>query len=545
VNGPSGPSGRTVLLTGATGFVGRYVYEPLVEAGWTVRCATRNVAAAQERWPDREWVRLDLADADSVEQALEGCDAALYLIHGMASHAEDFRQAEVHQAEKFSAMAAQAGLKRIVYLGGVAADADPSEHLRSREEVGEALRAGDVPTIELRASMIVGEGSLSWLIVRDLTARLPVMILPSWLRSRTEPVSIHDITIALVRSLDLEMSGSDWFDVPGPEVLSGREILERTAMALGVAKPLMIQVPFLSPKLSSHWVRFVTRAEWSVAREIVVGLKTDLIARDDRFWSLIEHAERQSFDHAAGRALEDERARPPLRGVWAWIERALVQIAEPTRERESAAGSRERGFALADWRAVAYGLVWLVGAWASGYFGIWPAVGTTAVLLGVAVIGFEGLGILVRGLHIPRLILGMVVGLAMAAGTILLFEPVAAAFPALRTDVARLYSAFQSPGALATILMFPLVVASEEIVWRGAVHNALARRVSLPLAVVAGAALYTLAHVPIGSPALLLAALGAGLCWSTLRAYTDSLPAVIAAHLVWDLLVLVFYQLTP
>ena len=121
------PARRTLLLTGATGFVGRYVYEPLVEAGWTVRCATRNVAAAQERWPDREWVRLDVADADSVERAVERCDAALYLIHGMASHAEDFRQAEIHQAETFSASAARAGLKRIVYLGGVAAQADPSE----------------------------------------------------------------------------------------------------------------------------------------------------------------------------------------------------------------------------------------------------------------------------------------------------------------------------------------------------------------------------------------------------------------------------------
>jgi hypothetical protein len=159
------------------------------------------------------------------------------------------------------------------------------------------------------------------------------MILPSWLQSRTEPVSIQDICIALVRSLELEISGSEWFDVPGPEVLSGREILARTAIAVGLRKPLMIQVPFLSPRLSSHWVRFVTRAEWSVAREVVVGLKTDLIARDDRFWSLIEHPERQSFDQAVHSALEGERARPPLQGAWAWIERALVRIATPTRDR--------------------------------------------------------------------------------------------------------------------------------------------------------------------------------------------------------------------
>ena len=317
-----------MLLTGATGFVGRHVHAPLTDAGWQVRCTTRDVSSARARWPDRTWVRLDVQDAASVEHALQGCDAAFYLIHGMASRDEDFRQAEIRQAEQFAEAAARAGLKRVVYLGGVATDEDPSDHLRSREEVGEALRAGDVPTIELRASMIVGHGSLSWLIVRDLAARLPVMILPRWLKSRTEPVSIGDICVALVRSLELELSRSVWFDVPGPEVLSGREILERTAEALGVGQPLMIEVPLLSPRLSSHWVRFVTRADWSVAREIVVGLKTDLLAQDDRFWSLIDHPVRQRFDEAAREALEEEREQPPLTGPWAWVERALLWIAE-------------------------------------------------------------------------------------------------------------------------------------------------------------------------------------------------------------------------
>jgi uncharacterized protein YbjT (DUF2867 family) len=175
--------------------------------------------------------------------------------------------------------------------------------------------------------MIVGHGSLSWLIVRDLAARLPIMILPRWLESRTEPVAIDDVVTAVVCALDLEISGSAWFDVPGPEILSGREILERTAEALGVRRAFMIQVPFLSPGLSSHWVRFVTRAEWSVAREIVVGLKTDLIARDDRFWSLIDHEDRLSFDEAARRTIEMELAGPPIRGFWGLIERMRVRIA--------------------------------------------------------------------------------------------------------------------------------------------------------------------------------------------------------------------------
>jgi uncharacterized protein YbjT (DUF2867 family) len=317
----------TVLLTGATGFVGRNVHDSLVEAGWSVRCATRNVAKAQAQWPDWEWTTLSVSDRESVRSALEGCDAALYLIHGMASHEEDFRQAEVLQAQTFASEAEAAGLARIVYLGGVAAPReDASDHLLSREEVGEALRAGAVPTVELRASMIVGEGSLSWLIVRDLAARLPLMILPTWLKSRTEPVAIEDVVVALVRSLKMEISGSECFDVPGPEVLSGREILERTARALGVAAPIMIRVPFLTPGLSSHWVRFVTRADWAVAREIVIGLKTDLIARDDRFWAVIDHETLLTFDAAARRTLDAEAKGPPPQGFWGAVERLLVRL---------------------------------------------------------------------------------------------------------------------------------------------------------------------------------------------------------------------------
>jgi len=317
-------SGRgTVLLTGATGFVGRHAYPALVGAGWAVRSASRDPERARRRQPDREWVSLDVSDEASVSAALAGCHAALYMVHGMASHDEDFRSAEIEQARIFAAAAAEAGLRRIVYLGGVAAPRDASEHLRSREEVGEVLRAGAVPTVELRASMIVGHGSLSWLIVRDLAARLPVMVLPRWLKSRTEPVAIDDIVVALVRALDLEISRSEWFDVPGPEVLSGREILERTAVVLGVRRPLMIEVPFLSPGLSSHWVRFVTRAEWSVAREVVVGLKTDLIAQDDRFWKLIRHEDLLNFDEAAGKAVDAERDDPAIGGFWGFIERLM------------------------------------------------------------------------------------------------------------------------------------------------------------------------------------------------------------------------------
>ena len=305
--------------------MGGAVYPALVAAGWDVRCATRDGERAAAQWPSRNWVTADVADRDSTVRALEGCDSALYLVHGMATASGDFHRAEVAQAETFLRAAEDAGVRRIVYLGGVTApSSDASAHLRSRRDVGETLRSGSVSAIELRASMIIGHGSLSWLIVRDLAARLPVMVLPRWLKSRTEPVAINDVVVAVLGALDLVVDGSEWFGVPGPEVLSGREILERTADVLGRPRPIMIEVPFLTPKLSSHWVRFVTRAEWSVAREIVVGLKEDLLADDARFWERIGHTSLQDFDEAARRTISDEKREGPIRGPWGIIERLLL-----------------------------------------------------------------------------------------------------------------------------------------------------------------------------------------------------------------------------
>jgi len=312
---------HTILLTGATGFVGSAVRPALVAMGWHVRCLTRDVAQARKRQPALDWVAGDVGDTAACARALDGCQAALYLVHGIGEGA-DYHRREVAAATTFCQAAAAAGVERIVYLGGVAPAGAGSEHLRSRLEVGATLRAGPVKTIELRASMIVGHGSLSWLIVRDLAARLPFMILPKWLKSRTQPVAIADVVIALVRALDLQVPASACFDIPGPFTLSGKEILEETARVLGLSHPRMIEVAFLSPRLSSLWVRFVTRAKWSVAREVVVGLTQDLLARDDRFWRLVDHANRLTFAESARLALDSERGQGPSRGTWGAIEHA-------------------------------------------------------------------------------------------------------------------------------------------------------------------------------------------------------------------------------
>lgn len=312
---------QSLLLTGATGFVGGAVRPALAAKGWRVRCLTRDAARAKRREPSLDWVEGDVADPTSCARALDGCQAALYLVHGIGE-GSDYHQREVTAAQTFAKAAAEAGLERIVYLGGVAPSGAGSDHLRSRLDVGEALRSGAVKTVELRASMIVGHGSLSWLIVRDLAARLPVMVLPRWLKSRTQPVAIDDVVVALVRALDLPLEASAWFDIPGPVALSGKEILEATARVMGLPHPRMVAVPLLSPGLSSHWVRFVTRAQWSVAREVVVGLTEDLLAQDDRFWRLVDHPRRLSFAEAATLALDAERRDRRVQGIWGVIERA-------------------------------------------------------------------------------------------------------------------------------------------------------------------------------------------------------------------------------
>jgi uncharacterized protein YbjT (DUF2867 family) len=318
--------GTTILLTGATGFVGGRLWPALHQLGHPVRCLTRNAPAARERWPERVWVEGDVASETAITAAMDGCGAAYYLVHGMAGSHGDFRRQEVDSAHRFRQAAATAGLRRIIYLGGVAPRGPASEHLASRLEVGEQLRSGPVPVLELRASMIIGNGSLSWQIVRDLAARLPGMILPRWLRSRTQPIGIEDVLRALTTALTLPMDGSAWYDLPGPDTLSGAEILQETARLLGLRPPLMLEVPFLTPWLSSLWLRLVTRSDWSVAREVVVGLTEDLLAVDGRFWQEIGPPGPEGFADAARRVIQEERAGSALRGFWGAEERVVARL---------------------------------------------------------------------------------------------------------------------------------------------------------------------------------------------------------------------------
>ena len=318
---------RSILVTGGAGFVGRALLPALAGAGYRVRATTRD-ASCGSRDAGIEWVRCDVTDRADVERALHGMDAAYFLVHSMGAGRRDYADVDRQVATEFVEAATRARLQRILYLGGVAPGDDPSKHLKSRLAVGEILRAGAVPALELRASMIVGNGSASWQIVRDLAMRLPAMLLPAWTASRTCPVAIEDVTVALVRGLELPLERSAWYDVPGPEMLSAREMLLRVAALRGRRVP-GIRVPFLSVSLSSWWLKLVARTDFSIARELVLGFTADLLPRDCRYWDLIDYRPQWTFEKAAGRALAHEEADPTLRGVVARLGESMVQLMSP------------------------------------------------------------------------------------------------------------------------------------------------------------------------------------------------------------------------
>lgn len=299
-----------VVVAGASGFVGRRLVSQLRATGRELRLGSR-----EPRRHGAGWVHLDVDTGEGLDASLTGADSLVFLVHGLSTHAGDLRASEAATARRVLEAAERAGLRRIVYLGGPVPAGPPSTHLLARLETGEILRSGRVSTVELRASMIVGAGGESWQMCRDLALRLPVMVLPRWLGTRSMPVGLDDVVRAIVAAIDLPLEGSAAFDLPGPEVLTARQILERVAAQAGF-RPVMVPVPLLTPRLSSWWLRFITRADVGVARQLVDGLTSDMVSEGPGFWVHLPDGP-TPFDEVVRQALMEE-GPPPTRAVRLW-----------------------------------------------------------------------------------------------------------------------------------------------------------------------------------------------------------------------------------
>ena len=269
----------SVLLTGATGYVGGRLLRAFLEDGQNVRCLARRPEAIEPQ-PGIEVVAGDVLDPASVAQALEGIDVAYYLVHSMGSGA-DFAELDRRAAAIFGKAARDAGVGRIVYLGGLGSGRDLSSHLESRQEVGRLLGAFGVETIEFRASIVIGSGSLSFEIVRALTERLPVMITPRWVATRAQPIAIEDVIAYLVAARDLDSRGSEVFEIGGADVATYGELMHEYARRRGLRR-LFVRVPVLTPRLSSLWLGLVTPVYARVGRTLIESLPYETVAHDTR-----------------------------------------------------------------------------------------------------------------------------------------------------------------------------------------------------------------------------------------------------------------------
>ncbi|GAC1475614.1 MAG: hypothetical protein PVSMB3_15550 [Candidatus Dormibacteraceae bacterium] len=261
-----------VVVLGGTGFVGRRLVLALRRNGRLVRVASRNPGAPAGA--DVEQVRCDLESGEGVDRALEGADLAYFLVHGMAE-GQGFAQREKIGAENFVRAARRHGVARVIYLGGLYPEGNLSPHLASRRQVGLMLVEG-TGALAVRAGVVVGSGGASFDILYALSRRLPLMIAPRWLASLCQPVSIDDTVRALTGAA--KIPGGREMDLVGPDVLTYRQMLEITATELHGRKPVMFPVPLLSPELSAHWLRLVTRVDMNVARSLVASLRHDLVA---------------------------------------------------------------------------------------------------------------------------------------------------------------------------------------------------------------------------------------------------------------------------
>ena len=299
------PSQRRVVVLGASGYVGGRLVTRLLEDGHKVVATSRDPSKlAAMPWADQVEIRgVDLLDEPTVHDAIAGCDSAYYLVHAMGG-GDGFASRDRTAALNLVSASHESDLEQIIYLSGLGDDeAELSEHLASRQEVGQILAAGTVPVTELRAAIVIGSGSLSFEMLRYLTEVLPVMITPRWVRTRCQPIAIADVLYYLVAVLGHPEADDRVFEIGGPDVLSYEEMIRAYAKVAGLKPRRIIPVPVLSPGLSGRWIGLVTPLSPVTSEELVQSLRNEVIVRDRPISDVIEH-EPLGFEESVRRALD-------------------------------------------------------------------------------------------------------------------------------------------------------------------------------------------------------------------------------------------------
>lgn len=315
-----------IAVLGASGYVGGRLVPKLLEEGYSVRCLARNPEKLSSRdWPSAEIIYGDVLNPDSLSPALQNIDVLYYLVHSMQGKA-DFKDLDIRASKNCGAAARAAGVKRIIYLGALAKQStDLSPHLKSRQEVGNVLRQAGVEVTELRASIIIGSGSASFEIIRDLVKKLPLMITPRWVRSLCEPISIDNVLEYLLACLEEPRTVNQILEIGGGEVLSYGNMMKAVAEVMG-KKLVMISVPVLTPRLSGYWLNIVTTVPMSIAHPLVEGLRNDSVTTDHRIREWI-NIELHPFKESVRKALEEDQ-QGLLASRWTEAENSLSTISE-------------------------------------------------------------------------------------------------------------------------------------------------------------------------------------------------------------------------
>lgn len=288
-----------VLVAGATGFVGRRLVPALVERGHDVRAMTRRPEAYDG--PGTA-VGADVSDPESLDQALRDVEVAVYLVHSL-DH-QDFESRDREAARSFGAAAARAGVRQIVYLGGLGNDDALSAHLRSRREVESVLGEAGVPVTVLRAAIVVGHGGISWELTRQLVKNLPAMVVPRWTATRTQPVALDDVVSYLVGVIDEPRARDRVFEIGGPDVMTYRDMMRIASQEMsGTAVPI-VPVPVMTPRLSSYWLAFVTDVDVTTGRNLIDSMDTEVVVTDHSIRDIVP-LEPLDYREAVRRALAD------------------------------------------------------------------------------------------------------------------------------------------------------------------------------------------------------------------------------------------------